>query len=338
MRGRACVCVCVCSTSDGAIPSGNSCRCYTAGGQSGIRPVATCERPGVVPKEWKIVGVNTGSSSVTSSCPTGWSVSGCSCHSYWHGCQNDGSASMNVGSASCSGSGTRITISAICYREDHCKPTSCLNGGTCINGDGGFSCTCTEGWEGAFCETEVTCPAITKPTTVGEVCLEGRRIGSTCTLTCAADGFQGSSTRTCQSDRSWSGANPTCTKVECGTLTVVPTGTSVSCDGTDYGSVCTFSCPYLKTPTKADPTVTCQANGQWSTNDVRCVDATACASANLGQSIERAGESCNAILQDAVACGAGTPPTGQFFVRAEGDATAKATYCDMETGDCDESC
>ena len=37
---------------------------------------------------------------------------------------------------------------------DECATaTNCQNGGTCINSDGSYTCTCAAGWEGTDCNT-----------------------------------------------------------------------------------------------------------------------------------------------------------------------------------------
>lgn len=34
-----------------------------------------------------------------------------------------------------------------------CESNPCKNGGTCIDGVNSYKCICSDGWEGAFCET-----------------------------------------------------------------------------------------------------------------------------------------------------------------------------------------
>lgn len=34
-----------------------------------------------------------------------------------------------------------------------CESNPCRNGGTCIDGVNSYKCICSDGWEGAYCET-----------------------------------------------------------------------------------------------------------------------------------------------------------------------------------------
>lgn len=34
-----------------------------------------------------------------------------------------------------------------------CESNPCKNGGTCIDGVNSYKCICSDGWEGAYCET-----------------------------------------------------------------------------------------------------------------------------------------------------------------------------------------
>ena len=36
---------------------------------------------------------------------------------------------------------------------DECASDPCQNGGTCEDGENGYTCTCADGWEGDNCET-----------------------------------------------------------------------------------------------------------------------------------------------------------------------------------------
>ena len=39
---------------------------------------------------------------------------------------------------------------------DECLSEPCQNGGTCINGENEYSCSCIAGWQGDNCETSKT--------------------------------------------------------------------------------------------------------------------------------------------------------------------------------------
>lgn len=45
---------------------------------------------------------------------------------------------------------------AFCLRFtdiNDCESNPCKNGGTCIDGVNSYKCICSDGWEGAYCET-----------------------------------------------------------------------------------------------------------------------------------------------------------------------------------------
>jgi hypothetical protein len=80
-----------------------------------------------------------------------------------------------------------LRVLALCStRVDPCDSTPCLNLGTCEASEDGasFSCTCSEGYTGPNCETEICAPSI---------CLNGGTCevhGDTFTCTCLS-GFEG---------------------------------------------------------------------------------------------------------------------------------------------------
>ncbi|XP_064386406.1 uncharacterized protein LOC135334956 isoform X2 [Halichondria panicea] len=83
---------------------------------------------------------------------------------------------------------------------------------------------------------------------------------------CIVTGYQLSSsttTRTCQSNRTWSGSSLICNPVFCGSPPTVPNGVMTSSTGTTFGAIATYSCNtgYQRS---GSATITCQTSGSWS--------------------------------------------------------------------------
>ncbi|XP_066300403.1 CUB and sushi domain-containing protein 3-like [Branchiostoma lanceolatum] len=155
-------------------------------------------------------------------------------------------------------------------------PTNGAVGGTNSYGDvATFTCDTGYGLAGAStrtCQADTTwsgtsptctvgqCPALASPTN-GAVS-GSNSLGDVATFTCNSGyNMAGGSTRTCQTDLTWSGSSPTCTAVQCPALTA-PTNGAVS--GTNsYGDVATFTCDPGYGLVGAS-TRTCQADTTWS--------------------------------------------------------------------------
>lgn len=58
-----------------------------------------------------------------------------------------------------------VEFSEICRLIDYCTSSPCLNGGTCVQEVGGYTCKCPSGYTGPNCEEEITTVSTTAPTT-----------------------------------------------------------------------------------------------------------------------------------------------------------------------------
>ena len=218
---------------------------------------------------------------------------------------------------------------AVCSTVDLCKPDSCRNGGTCLNGAASVTCECAPGFSGVDCSDRLECPALSPPPHATVACPLGIAVGRTCHVTCDAGYAPGEATpRECLADLTWSGDSPACVRVECGAVPPVDSG-SHTCSGSLAGDACTTVCEFGYT-LQGTP-YTCGDDGAWAGNP-SCVEAPECAGLALGGTVATSAESCFAILDDATTCGLGVPPNGVYFIRTEAELVGSPTLCDFTTG------
>ncbi|XP_065905187.1 sushi, von Willebrand factor type A, EGF and pentraxin domain-containing protein 1-like [Dysidea avara] len=265
IEGSSCIYIC----DEGFEISGTIIReCQSNGSWSGDEP--TCERltclPLTSPDNGSIEcslgddGTSIEGSSCIYICDEGFEISG----TIIRECQSNGSWS-----------GDEPT----CERLPICPPLTAPDNGDidCSLGDDGeanpgdtCTSTCDDGYElggstsrtcgddGSWSGTDTTCtrvptcpPLVDAPRNGNIDCSLGddgeANPGDTCTYTCN-DGFglqDGSTTRTCQNDGSWSGTEPRCRRV-CDLLTAPDNGDidcSLGGDGAaNPGDTCTFTC------------------------------------------------------------------------------------------------
>jgi FG-GAP-like repeat/EGF-like domain/TGF-beta propeptide len=104
----------------------------------------------------------------------------------------------------------------VCYQtpDDHCTPNPCQNGGSCVNGWDGYTCSCPAGFQGANCETAIPAgPCAPAPCQNGGICIEG------------------ASNYTCQCQNGWSGPNCTVYSVGDPHTAMAPTTADLDHDG-----------------------------------------------------------------------------------------------------------
>ncbi|XP_038074969.1 scavenger receptor cysteine-rich domain superfamily protein-like [Patiria miniata] len=104
-------------------------------------------------------------------------------------------------------------------KEDFCGAGPCINGGTCSNTHTGFICQCPAGYEGPTCEVVASCLLLRDTSDVLMV-LSGQQAlylpGDSVEYGCP-DGYHlnGSATRLCRSDFTWSGQSAECNRDSC---------------------------------------------------------------------------------------------------------------------------
>ncbi|XP_068719046.1 sushi, von Willebrand factor type A, EGF and pentraxin domain-containing protein 1-like [Montipora capricornis] len=144
-------------------------------------------------------------------------------------------------------------------------------GSTLIN-----ECYCFTGYEGDPAKnipcSAVTCEVLSAPANGGFRAACGNTYQDVCEFKCN-DGYvlqQGTSSRTCQSDKTWSGSLVQCQIVTCAVLPGLSHGTKqCSGKGNEYNDQCSFSCD-LGHERKGSASRTCQADGQWSGTATSC--------------------------------------------------------------------
>ena len=124
------------------------------------------------------------------------------------------------------------------------------------------SCTCAAGYTGNLCENQVDCLDLSATAPLN-VSTDMTTFGGTATYTCDAGyDLNGSASRTCQMDATWSGAAPTCDIRSCPTL-ANPANGSVAAATLTFGSTATYSCD-TGYALSGGATRMCQSDATWS--------------------------------------------------------------------------
>jgi hypothetical protein len=138
---------------------------------------------------------------------------------------------------------------------------------------GSASRSCLDG--GLWSGDAPTCPVVDcySPPGIswGTVSQTSTTYGSTATYSCSTGwSLSGAITRTCDADGYWSGTLPICTQVDCGAPPSVTHGSLLSSYSTTYNSITTYTCDTGYLFSNGVSSVTCQANGTWSTPTPVC--------------------------------------------------------------------
>jgi hypothetical protein len=166
------------------------------------------------------------------------------------------------------GTGGAIT----CLRDVACEELGCDTNASCVVGSDQLrTCVCKNGYtgNGKTC-TPVSCdaPAIENGTVSTS---SGNTFGSTATYRCSTGNQQtagGSWTRICGANMQWSGTQPVCGLVNCGSPPAPSAEGAVSAPQTTYNSQARYTCSAGFEP--AETILTCRADGAWSGSAPRC--------------------------------------------------------------------
>ncbi|XP_078585766.1 sushi, von Willebrand factor type A, EGF and pentraxin domain-containing protein 1-like [Branchiostoma floridae x Branchiostoma japonicum] len=220
------------------------------------------------PTQGTMNGGNTYNSTVYFTCAQGYTLSGSSNRT----CQADGMWS-----------GTQPTCSALECPELDAPLNGDRTGGTTVGsflvffchtgyditgGDFMRTCEADQTWSGTqpTCQRK-TCPELQPPPNGN---ITGTNLfGDVVTFTCAA-GYEliGSDTRTCQGNAQWSGNQPSCSRVQCPTLSPIPNGQMSG--GTLFGQLVSFLCNSGYELSGSSSRV-CQSDSTWSGIQPFCV-------------------------------------------------------------------
>ncbi|XP_035694888.1 P-selectin-like [Branchiostoma floridae] len=137
-----------------------------------------------------------------------------------------------------------------------------------LQGDARRTCQANQQWSGAqpTC-SRIRCPTLSAPShgTISGSYYYGNRVTFGCH---SGYSLRGSSRRTCQANRAWSGTQPTCTKVQCPTLSAPAHGSSTG--ATFFGDTLSFVCDTGYELYGSSDSVTCQADQTWSAAAPSC--------------------------------------------------------------------
>ncbi|XP_078008984.1 sushi domain-containing protein 1 [Phascolarctos cinereus] len=172
-----------------------------------------------------------------------------------------------------------------CTDLDECEvPDTCGPGGRCVNSPGSYECYCKDGYlplngtqpfhpmrDGTSC-TEIDCgtpPEIPNGYIIGKYT---SRLGGQVHYACK-EGFYGDqeeSVISCTAGGTWETPNIQCQAVDCGILPSFPNAYPALLNNTTYGSRVEYKCWKGYVPETTNPTVFCNAQGQWEGPSLMC--------------------------------------------------------------------
>ncbi|XP_019647923.1 PREDICTED: LOW QUALITY PROTEIN: sushi, von Willebrand factor type A, EGF and pentraxin domain-containing protein 1-like [Branchiostoma belcheri] len=236
---------------------------------SGMEP--TCTRKECLtldpPANGRVVGSNLYGDTVTFVCDYGYELIGdqrrtCQSDQQWSGtqpyCQRKECPPLQVPNNG-GMSGTYFVGDQMTFT---CNP------GYDLNGDAMLTCWGHKQWSGTppTCD-RVSCPALSQPAN-GQ--MNGNNLfGDQVTFACDLGySLNGSISRTCQADGTWSGVQPVCNSLRCQTLASPAHGTVAG--GSTFGDTATYSCDTGYEAVGGTPVRMCMASLTWSGTQPSC--------------------------------------------------------------------
>jgi CUB/sushi domain-containing protein len=178
------------------------------------------------------------------------------------------------------------------------------------------------------------CDSLTSPQNGTVTTANGTATGEDATYACNA-GYvlAGDATRTCQSDQSWSGAEPTCSPVDCGALTAPAGGSVDTASGTTFGLSALYACSDGH-ELQGDAMRACAADGSWSGTEPTCepVDCGGLSAPISGAVDTSAGTTFGASASYSCDPGYGIVGGASRMCQADGTWSGSAPTC--APGDC----
>nr|XP_018667880.1 sushi, von Willebrand factor type A, EGF and pentraxin domain-containing protein 1-like isoform X2 [Ciona intestinalis] len=167
----------------------------------------------------------------------------------------------------------RLVCSNVNSFESSCEVT-CDDGYNLV-GSNVRTCRADHAWTGSAASCVlVTCPELNEPKHGRKKCADSNNFDSECIFICDIGyTMHGTSSRTCQSDGSWTGKHVSCAIVTCEAVPTPQDGNKRCTDGENFDSSCRFTCD-IGYRLVGSISRTCLESGEWNGISTSCVIIT----------------------------------------------------------------